>query len=217
MLIQLIFFLAVALTLALLVRRARLNKPSSQGQSAFNTQKFTYYFKAILGNLGPIFMGLVKKLNKRSFSKRNESEVFSGQDDESGKFWQGEGVAGQFELTSNYDEGEKLLKDGKLAEAEQLFLKAAASNPSDSKVYAKLGLIYLTQENYSDAIESLKIAVKHDKHNPSRHYNLALAFWGNKDVQRATVAIREAISLDPVTPKYRQLLEQLLNREQKKK
>ena len=79
-------------------------------------------------------------------------------------------------------------------------------------MYARLGVIYLHQKNFNDAIESLKVAVKLDKYNPSRHYNLALAYLGNDDRQKATVSAREAITLDPVTKKYRQLLDHLLER-----
>jgi len=114
-------------------------------------------------------------------------------------------------LDSDFEEGELLYKAGKYTEAEQYFLKAAANHPADAKIYARLGLLYLQQKNYSDAIEALKVAVKLDKYNPSRQYNLSLAYWGNKDVQRAISSVREAITLDPVTQKYRQLLEQLLN------
>ena len=114
------------------------------------------------------------------------------------------------ELSSHFEEGDRLLKEKKYVEAEQFFLKAAANNPKDAKIYARLGLIYLQQKNYSDAIESLKVAVKLDAYNPSRHYNLALAYMGNGDAKKAIASVREAITLDPVTPKYRVLLEQLL-------
>lgn len=126
-------------------------------------------------------------------------------------FWSEEQPESKQELPNQYEDGEALLKAGKFQQAERFFLKAASSHPSDPKIYARLGLIYLQQKNHSDAIESLKVAAKLDKYNPSRHYNLALAYWGNKDVQRAIMSVREAISLDPVTAKYRQLLEQLLN------
>ena len=79
-------------------------------------------------------------------------------------------------------------------------------------IYARLGLLYLQQKCYTDAIESLKLAVKLDKNNPSRHFNLALAYQGAKDNQRAIAEAREATSLDPVTPKYREFLEQLLGK-----
>ena len=127
------------------------------------------------------------------------------------QFWQESATPENLELDSNYEEGEAYYKKGQLEKAAQFFLKAASSHPGDAKIYARLGLLYLQQKNYSDAIEALKVAVKIDKYNPSRHYNLALAYSGNKDVQKAISCVREAITLDPVTQKYRQLLEQLLN------
>jgi tetratricopeptide (TPR) repeat protein len=127
-------------------------------------------------------------------------------------FWREEMIDEKPEIMTHYDEGEALFKSGKLDEAERFFLTAATRNPKDSKVYARLGLIYLQKKNYTDAIDALKVAVKLDRFNPSRYYNLALAYEGNKDNQRAIATIREAISLDPVSPKYRALLEQLLNK-----
>jgi len=116
------------------------------------------------------------------------------------------------ELLSHLEEGEELLKQNKLEEAEAYLLKAATKNPRDPRIYADLGQIYLGLKSYSDAIEALKVAVKLDKYNPALYYELARAYWGNKDAQRAIASIREAIGLDPVTEKYRQFLEELLNK-----
>lgn len=127
-------------------------------------------------------------------------------------FWKEEELGEKPEIMTHYEEGEALLKSGKSEEAENFFLRAATRSPKDPKVYARLGLIYLARKNYSDAIEALKVAVKLDKYNPSRYYNLALAYEGKSDNQRAIATIREAISLDPVSARYRTLLEQLLNK-----
>lgn len=216
MITQLIFFLAVVLALIILIRRAKIGA-SNSGQG------WSKYLNILGQSLAGLFSSAgaaLKKINRRSFSKKPTGEIFNstgeGEKKTAGRFWQSEGLSEQYELASHFEEGDSLLKSGKYQEAEQYFLKAASNNPSDPKVYAKLGLIYLNQENYSDAIESLKIAAKYDKHNPSRHYNLALAYWGNNDIQKAIMSVRDAIGLDPVTPKYRQLLEQLLNRQEKK-
>lgn len=212
MTIQIIFFISVLLVAILLINRARR---STNLRSADNNSSFrgtSLLIKIIL----PV-KDVTKKINNRLFSRKKMEKIpFSDSQPKNNLFWKKDHSTNELELPSHLEEGTALQKAGQLSEAEQSFLKAAANNPTDPKVYAKLGLLYLQQESYSDAIEALKIAVKLDKHNPSRHYNLSLAYWGNKDIQRATVAIREAISLDPVTEKYRLLLEQLLNREQKK-
>ncbi len=142
--------------------------------------------------------------------KRN---ISTGTNTESGQgFWREEVIDEKPEIMTHYDEGEAFFKAGKLDEAERFFLTAATRNPKDSRVYARLGLIYLQKKSYTDATEALKVAVKLDRFNPSRHYNLALAYEGKNDNQRAIATIREAISLDPVSPKYRTLLERLLNK-----
>lgn len=223
MITQIIFFLALGAFIILLARRY-----SSQKIAGSITSSTTVSGKRSLSNVlvaiayglrkfgAALFSGLTsispKKINiskvKLGLNKKPKSATTPPADNE---FWQEESFSHKAEISSHFEEGEDLMGKGKVKEAEQFFLKAAANNPSDAKVYAKLGLLYLNQKNYSDAIEALKMAVKLEKYNPSRHYNLALAYWGNKDTRRAIASAREAISLDPVTPKYRKLLEELLN------
>jgi len=199
---QIIFFISLAAFIVLLAKRYSPNLLSSHKI----TQSLTGGFGQLFGRINLKKISL-PKVNLR-LSKTIRKTVIS---EDSHEFWQEELHSAKGELSSHFEEGEELLAQGKAKEAEQYFLRAATSNPSDARVYAKLGLLYLNQKNYSDAIESLKMAVKFEKYNPSRHYNLALAYWGNKDVRRAIASVREAISLDPVTPKYRKLLEELLN------
>ncbi len=218
---QIIFFAAVALVIILLLRHAATSK---QGISAVSEGakgavsgigKFFGTVPGILGNLLHSTRKFAPKIQLPKRTNRDLSPTHISTDErtnqEGHKFWQEEAMSEKLDLSSHFEEGEILYKAGKLDEAEQYFLKAASNNPGDSKIYARLGLLYLQTKSYSDAIESLKVATKLDKYNPSRHYNLSLAYWGNKDIQKAISSVREAITLDPVTPKYRQLLEQLLN------
>lgn len=208
---QIIFFAAVALLIIILLRRAAATKNGLAGVAQSSRQLGSQVGKGVSSfvvGARRAVEGLVSKQRSRSI-RRQASVAAPGPGEH--QFWQEEAMAEKLDLSSHFEEGEILFKAGKLEEAERYFIKAAANNPGDSKIYARLGLLYLQTKNYSDAIESLKVAVKLDKYNPSRHYNLALAYWGNKDVQKAIASVREAITLDPVTPKYRQLLEQLLN------
>lgn len=202
---QLIFFAAVALLIILLFRRVEVAKQflANLGQWSVRTGS------AISHLAGRLWQTIRGWFGGRG--NREDSSPFLRSNINDHQFWQESATPESLELDSNYEEGETMYKNGQLDKAEQLFLKAAASRPGDAKIYARLGLLYLQQKNFSDAIESLKVAVKLDKYNPSRHYNLALAYSGNNDVQKAISCVREAITLDPVTPKYRQLLEQLLN------
>lgn len=198
---EIIFFAAIALLFLLLMRR---NK----------------YLMSFISSMSNMLRGTrslrMPRMNipRPTLSKRQPSTDHSAAEhppiDNQHQFWQEETALEKPELVSYYEEGDQLFKSGQYEEAERFFLKAATVRPNDAKVYARLGLIYLNLKNYNDAIESFKVATKIDKYNPSRHYNLALAYMGNNDTQRAISSVREAISLDPVTPKYRQLLEQLL-------
>lgn len=208
---QIIFFAAVALVIIVLLRRAASAKKGfaavAQSSRQLSNQFGRGVSQLIVGARGAV-EGLVSKQRTRM---ANRPQKVSPPTTGGHQFWQEEATGEKLDLSSNFEEGEILFKAGKLDEAEKYFIKAAANNPADAKIYARLGLLYLQLKNYSDAIEALKVAVKLDKYNPSRHYNLSLAYWGNKDVQKAIASVREAITLDPVTPKYRQLLEQLLN------
>ncbi len=209
MVAQIIFFFAIGLFLVLLLRRA-------------NTfDRFGVIWSAIVNGIGAASnvirqnakqaMQNRPSVNMPDFRREKETKEPSNVAAES-KFWGEDLVEEKPDIMSHYDEGEVLFKAGNYEEAEKFFLKAATRNPKDAKVYARLGLIYLHKDNFSDAVEALKVASKLDKYNPSRYYNLALAYQGKNDNQRAIATIREAISLDPVSQKYRSLLEQLLNK-----
>ncbi|HUD21154.1 MAG TPA: tetratricopeptide repeat protein [Candidatus Saccharimonadales bacterium] len=217
---QIIFFAAVALLIILLLRMA--SRGDSLGQLTQNIGgRIGPATRSVVGAIGGIFSGLGNRAKSLRLPSRPAKESVlqpsslgeRQAEDRKHDFWQSDFATEKHDLPSRFEEGEQYMRDGKLVETEQFFLRLAANHPNDPKIYARLGLLYLNQKNYSDAIESLKVAVKLDKYNPSRHYNLALAYFGNNDTQRSIAAVREAISLDPVTPKYRSLLEQLLNRE----
>lgn len=211
---QVIFFTAVALVIIILVRKSTTGSVGAIKEGASGaTKQIASVSVNIFGRIISLFTQIISAL-KQKFSKRPEvKQNYPAKVSSSNtyQFWDEESSVSRVEISSHFDEAERLFKKGELEQAEKLFIKAATSNPGDPKVYARLGLLYLQLKNYSDAIESLKVAAKLDKYNPSRHYNLSLAYMGNGDTQKAISSVREAITLDPVTQKYRQLLEQLLN------
>lgn len=106
-------------------------------------------------------------------------------------------------------EGDQLLADGKLREAERAFLRAVAKNPKNPKLYNRLGAIYLKQRNFSDALEAFIAARELDSSKASRHYNVALAAWQSGKRPLAREAIAQALSLDPTAEKYLQLKKEI--------
>lgn len=205
MVAQVIFFSALVLFIILLGRKANILERIKP--FLLQLTKSTWGALATIGQQAARQAGSLRTGKNKVFGP---SQSVNQQQSEP-NFWGEELPESKHELPSYFEEGDNLLKAGKFEQAEQFFLRAASRHPNDPKIYARLGLMYLNNKNYSDAIESLKVATKLDRYNPSRHYNLALSYWGNKDIQKAIMSVREAISLDPVTPKYRQLLEQLLN------
>lgn len=91
--------------------------------------------------------------------------------------------------------------------AEELYIKIAASEPNNAKVYNRLGAIYLEQENFYDAKDAFAQSIKLAPDNASRHVNLGLAYLGLKDYFKATQAFTNALDLDPKNNKYQKLLE----------
>lgn len=210
MITQAIFFLALAVFIYLLARRYSIEDMKANNVLITLRRWAVTVVKALIILLSKIRLPKFNKI-KISSKKPKLTKQTNNDLDEYSNFWSEEAIADQPELSSHFEEGERLFKKGRHKDAELFFLKAATNSPGDPKIYARLGLLYLGQKNFSDAIEALKMATKLEKYNPSRHYNLSLAYWGNKDTRQAISSVREAISLDPITKKYRQLLEQLLD------
>jgi len=95
----------------------------------------------------------------------------------------------------------------KFEKAESLYVKAAAEDPDNPKIYSRLGAIYLEQKNYYDAKDAFLQAVKLEPDLASRHINLALAYLGLKDYFKAIESFKKALTLDPKNKKYQKLLE----------
>lgn len=108
----------------------------------------------------------------------------------------------------------------KYEEAENLYVKAAAEDPDNAKIYSRLGAIYLEQGNYYDAKDAFLQAVRLEPDLASRHVNLGLAFMGLKDYFKAIESFKKALKIDRKNSKYERLLkkaEKLYEREVKKK
>lgn len=91
--------------------------------------------------------------------------------------------------------------------AESLYVKAAAIDPDNAKIYSRLGAIYLEQKNFYDARDAFLQAVKLEPELASRHINLGLALMGLKDYFKATESFKKALNLDAKNSKYKRLLE----------
>ncbi len=93
------------------------------------------------------------------------------------------------------------------SKAEELYIKIAAAEPNNAKIYNRLGAIYLEQENFYDAKDAFLLAKKLEPEIASRYANLGLAYLGLKDNYKANESFRTALKLDPKNPKYQKLAE----------
>lgn len=109
-----------------------------------------------------------------------------------------------FALISNADDA---YEKKKFLRAEELYLQAAIAEPTNCKIYNRLGAIYLEQKNYYDAKESFLQSVKIDPDKAPHHINLGLAYLGLKDYYKAEQSFSEALKLDPNNQKYQDLLQ----------
>jgi tetratricopeptide (TPR) repeat protein len=99
----------------------------------------------------------------------------------------------------------------KYAKAETLYVKAAAEDPDNAKIYSRLGAIYLEQKNFYDAKDAFRQAVKLEPDLASRHVNLGLSYMGLKDFFKAMECFKKALLIDKKNRKY----DSLYNRAQK--
>lgn len=105
------------------------------------------------------------------------------------------------------------------SKAEDLYVKAAASDPDNPKIYSRLGAIYLEQKNFYDAKDAFLHAAKLEPDLASRQVNLGLAYMGLKDYFKASESFKKALDLDKKNKKYQRLFEKaqkLQDREKKK-
>lgn len=110
----------------------------------------------------------------------------------------------QFGLQENsFSKADKLIAQGKLGEAEKIYLKIAVKDPHNVKVYNRLGVIYMEKNNFLDAKNAFAEAVKLDPKKASRHYNLAIACIELKEYRSALELLAKAVDLDGKNEKYK--------------
>lgn len=99
-----------------------------------------------------------------------------------------------------YKKAELELKKGNVKDAEKHYIKAIAMNPAHIEAHAKLGAIYLNQEQYSKAeliYRKLVLAVSDD---PVYFSNLGLSLFQQEKYLEAKDFYEKAIELDSSRP-----------------
>jgi tetratricopeptide (TPR) repeat protein len=93
------------------------------------------------------------------------------------------------------EDGIRLFKDGKPAEARTLLVKAVADNPSDAAAHAYLGLVYKNLDrNFDKAIAEAEMAVQLVDGNAEYHFWLGACYISKAQAQMQGSGIFKAMS-----------------------
>ena len=94
-------------------------------------------------------------------------------------------------------------------EAKGLFQRAIDTDPSSPNGYNQLGLMYLEQQKWDEAVENFLQATRLSPQWSNYYYNLSRAFRGAGKVKEATDAMKKAVEIYNSHPKARVELEEL--------
>lgn len=160
----------------------------------------------IIGAVVLIFLILVRRLPvaARFIEKEKETDI----------------PVEKLEKYSQMSQADDAFESKKYDVAEELYIKIAAHEPNNAKVYNRLGVIYLDQKNYYDAKDAFLQSIKLDAGDIEIFINLGHAYLGLKDYFKASQSYLKAIEQEPKNRKFRDLYEKaqkMLDREKKRK
>ena len=88
------------------------------------------------------------------------------------------------------------VRSKKLLQAEKALLMILRVDERNAAAYNRLGVIFAKQRNYDDAIECFEIAQSLDPTASSFH-NVGLVYMEVGNLERATMALQQAVELEP--------------------
>lgn len=182
-----------------------IRKIPGENESQVAGKKKGWSFPSISLSIPKIFALKFKKPNfNLSLQKTKKEELGAGQ-------WrQAEDVKEKKDEPAKLDSmilkhADSLLTQGKIEQAEKIYIDLATKFPNEPKIYSRLGVIYLKQKNYADARDCFLQSLKYDDTEAARHYNLAMAYIGMNSPEKAKVSLKKAISIDS-KEKYQKML-----------
>ncbi len=95
-----------------------------------------------------------------------------------------------------WEQAEEEFERKNFSRAEKLYLRIAATDPKNPKLYGRLGVIYLEQKNFLDAKEAFSEAVKREPQNALWYNNLGLALYNLKRFSESIEAYRKSVAID---------------------
>ena len=113
------------------------------------------------------------------------------------------------EPTPSLEMADALYAQKNFPKAEHMYLQLAKQDPRNPKLYNRLGVLFLEQQNYADARDAFKAALSIDDSRASRHYNYSMACYHLGQFREAQDAMIQALKRDPKNPKYLDYAEQI--------
>ena len=105
------------------------------------------------------------------------------------------------QLTSMLTYADRLFAEKKWLGAEKAYLGILKIDHKNLTAYSHLGIIYITQKNFADAIECFQLAVRFKPSAPT-YQNLAMAYYENKNFVKAIAAFEKSNMFEPSAPRY---------------
>ena len=112
-------------------------------------------------------------------------------------------------MEDNFKRAEDLFRKKQYISAEKWYIEAAKADPKNDVIYARLGVIYIEQKNYKDAIEALSEAVALGPSVASRYFNLSFARNALGEKKEALNLAKRAVRIEPKNEKYKKWLDEL--------
>ncbi len=99
-----------------------------------------------------------------------------------------------------YWAGYALQKKGKLVEADDMFRRAIQADPTYSRAYSALGMMYLNQRAEEAARLVLEEGARHSPEDAAIHHNLGLVYLTQGKVDEGIHELGRSMELDPDDP-----------------
>lgn len=101
------------------------------------------------------------------------------------------------DLTTVLRQGARLVDEGKLSAAQDLYEKELGSYPDDSDLRYELGMVYFRQQNWAKAAENYRASLGATPRKIKPLYYLSEAYFMQSDLDRARETIALAASIAP--------------------
>ncbi len=109
----------------------------------------------------------------------------------------------------NLKKAEDLFRKRQFISAEKWYLEAIKTDPRNDKIYARLGIIYIKQKNYSDAREAFEESIKINPSVASRYFNLSFVYNAEGDKKSGLANAKKALKYESRNRKYRRWVDEL--------